>query len=206
MDYPTVTQTLEKLKNLKGIKNFEDAIMSVSYWKRHLILGDIDTEVGESFEGMVRFWNMYDEENNIPTKERDPIIIYVDSAGGDLIATFTIVDAIKMSKTPIWTVNMGMAYSGGFFVYITGHKRFAYPHSSFLYHEGSAEIGGDAGKFQNYAAFYKFQLEELKDIVLSHTKITEETYKDIRKDDVWLSADKAIEFGVADEIIKEFIF
>lgn len=204
-NYPTITQTLEKLKNLKNIKTFEDAITSISYWKRHLILCTIDEEVGESMESIIRFWNAYDEENDIPIEDREPIIVYIDSPGGSLTATFTIIDAIRMSKTPVWTVNIGTAYSGGFFTYITGHRRFTYPHASFLYHEGSTEIGGDAGKFQNYAAFYKHQLEELKEIVLNHTNISEETYKEKRRDDWWIDANEAIELGIADEIVDKFV-
>ena len=116
-----------------------------------------------------------------------------------------MIDAIKMSTTPIWTINIGAAYSGGFFTFIAGHKRFAYPLSTFLYHEGSTGNIGDAGKFRNFADFYDKQLDMLKAITTQNTRITDEMYRDHKKDDWWMTAEEALELGVCDEITKEFI-
>ena len=169
------------------------------------VVFEIDGAVGDAIENVIRFWNRVDDEENIPISKRKPIKIYIDSPGGDLSATFTMIDAIRLSKTPVWTVNVGMAYSGGFFTYIAGHKRFAYPHSSFMYHEGSASNGGTSTQFQNFAAFYKSQLNQLRDITLEYTKITPELYEEKRRDDWWLSADEAVELGIVDEIAEGFI-
>lgn len=205
INIPKTTDFLEKLKNTVKVEDFEVAIEENSFWERHLIVNDIDPDVGDSIESMIRFWNRVDDENNIPVEERMPIKIYIDSAGGDLCATFTMIDAIRLSKTPVWTINIGSAYSGGFFMYITGHKRFAYPHSTFLYHEGSTGQIADAGKFQNFAAFYKQQLKELKNITLQYTKISPELYDEKRRDDWWFDAKEGIELGVVDEIAEGFI-
>ena len=116
-----------------------------------------------------------------------------------------MIDAIKLSKTPVWTICTGAAYSGGFFTFIAGHRRFAYDHASFLYHEGSTATGADAGKFRNYAEFYQKELEQLKEVTLKYTKITPEEYKEHIKDDWWMTADEALKYGVCDEIAKEFV-
>ena len=193
-------------ENIKDdIKNFEDLINLDSSLKREVYLYDIAPGTGPSIDGYIRFWNEYDEEHNIPVEEREPIKLYIDSCGGSLTDTFTIIDAIKLSKTPVWTINMGCAYSGGFFTFISGHKRIAYPHSSFLFHEGSTGTSGTSSQFENYTAFYKRQLEQLKNIVLENTSITQEEYQDIKKDDIWYSVEDGIEKGFIDEVAKELI-
>ena len=63
----------------------------------------------------------------------------------------------------------------------------------------------DAHKFANYAAFYKKQLEKLEEAVIEYTKITREEYNESKKDDVWYLADEALEKGICDEILGEFI-
>ena len=199
------TDFLEKLKVTFKLEDFDAALEGSSFFDRHLILNEIDGTVGDAIENVIRFWNRVDDEAGIPANKRKPIKIYIDSPGGDLSATFTMIDAIRLSKTPVWTVNVGMAYSGGFFTYIAGHKRFAYPHSSFMYHEGSASNGGTSTQFQNFATFYKSQLNQLKDITLKYTKITPELYEEKRRDDWWLSADEAVELGIVDEIAEGFI-
>lgn len=205
---PSAIEILAMLKDNKDevIKGFSDVINENACYKRNVFVGDIEPEVGESVEAIIRFYNQLDDELNLPIEEREPIKIIIDSNGGDVCATFTMIDAIKMSKTPIWTINIGSAYSGGFFTFIVGHKRFAYPHSTFLYHEGSTMNGGDAGKFQNFASFYKAQLQQLKKLVLENTQISEELYEDKKRDDWWLFADEAKDLGIVDEIMEELIY
>lgn len=188
------------------IKTFEDIINLDGSLDREIYVGDICAGLGQTVDGYIRFWNKYDEKHKIPVEERSPIKIYIDSNGGCLTDTFTMIDAIQMSKTPVWIIVIGCAYSGGFFTCITKcAKRIAYPHASLMFHEGSTQTGGDAHKFRNYADFYDKELDQLKDHVLSNTKITEEKYKEIKRDDFWLTAEEALEYGCIDEIAKEFI-
>ena len=186
-------------------EDLEDAVHASSLLNRELYIGGVSDEMSGSIEGLIRFWNRQDEQDNIAVEDRIPIKLYIDSWGGEMVACYTIINAIELSKTPIWTINIGAAYSAGFFIYITGHKRFTYPLSSFLYHEGATTTGGDAHKFRNYADFYKKQLDQLKTHVLKYTKLTEEDYDRILKDDYWLTAEEAIEKGVADTIMTEMI-
>ena len=61
-------------------------------------------------------------------------------------------------------------------------------------------MGGDAHKFRNQADFYKKQLDQLRTHTLKYTKLTEEDYERILKDDYWLTAPEAMEKGIVDEI------
>jgi ATP-dependent Clp protease protease subunit len=192
--------------NLKeNISTFEDVIALEGGISREAYLYDINPGTGSAIDGFIRFWNNYDNKLGIPVEERKPIKLYIDSCGGSLTDTFTIIDSIKMSKTPVWTICIGCAYSGGFFSFIAGQKRIAYPHASFLFHEGSTQNGGTSSQFENYTQFYKKQLEQLKKVVLNNTNITEEEYKDIRKDDVWYDVEDGIAKGFIDEVAEELV-
>ena len=173
---------------------------------REVFVGTIGPGLGDNIDMYIRYWNMKDDEAGIPVEERKPIKVYIDSNGGCLDDTLTMIDAISMSKTPVWTICVGNAYSGGFFTFIAGHKRIAYPMSSFMFHEGSTNSGTvDAGKFRNYADFYSRQMELLKNVTLKYTKISEEDYEHHRKDDWWFFAEEGIQYGFVDEIAKELI-
>lgn len=168
---------------------------------RSIIIGDIDENTGTTIDNYIRFWNNYDKELNIPVDKRIPIKICVDSNGGDLMSTLTAINAIENSITPVWTINLGRAFSGGFLIMLAGHKRFAYKYSTFLFHEGSTGgVSGDANKFQNYADHYKALRTLMKQIVLEKTKLTEEEYLEKQKDDWWFMVPEALEKGIIDEI------
>ena len=171
---------------------------------RNIFIGDIDN-IADTVDAVIRFWNNYDNQRNIPIDEREPIKLYIDSYGGSLTEAFTICDSIKLSKTPIWTINIGTAYSGGFLIAICGDRRYAYPHASYLFHEGATGNSADANKFRNFADFYQIQLEQLKDIILKHTSITSEKYKEKQRDDWWITADEAVDLEICDIITEELI-
>ena len=187
----------------KDCSDFDDLLNKTLCLDRNCLIMDIAEGTGDGVNNLIRYWNLIDEQNNIPVEERQPIKLYIDSNGGDLVQTFIMIDSIKLSKTPVWTIGMGAVYSGGFFTFISGHRRIAYPSSSYLYHEGSTGTFGDAGKFRNYACFYEKQMAALKEHTLKFTGIDEHTYDLHIKDDWWMTAQEAIEYGVCDEIATE---
>lgn len=185
--------------------SIQDIYDAFSFKNRSILLKDIKSNfTGSNIYQDILLWNIIDKDK--PEKKREPIKIYIDSWGGSLIDGFEIIDAIKASKTPVYTIVTGAAYSCGLMIAMAGHKRFAYPKSSFLMHEGSigSEIQ-DAHKFKKYAEFYNVQLDQMKQFIIEHSKITDEEYDKLSKDDNWFTADQALEKGFIDKITKELI-
>lgn len=199
-----ISEMLEKWGGTtKDCSDFDDLLNKTLCLDRNCLILDITEGTGDGINNLIRYWNLIDDKNNIPVEERQPIKLYIDSNGGDLVQTFIMIDSIRLSKTPVWTIGMGAVYSGGFFTFISGHRRIAYPSSSYLYHEGSTGTFGDAGKFRNYACFYEKQMAALKAHTLKFTDIDERTYDLHIKDDWWMTAEEAIQYGICDEIATE---
>lgn len=194
----------EYLNNTSELKNLDNISERYDTINRILLLNGIDEAVGDAITHLIIMWNMADK--GIPVEERVPIKLFIDSSGGDLTSALMMADAITLSKTPVYTINMGTAYSGGLLVFVTGHKRYSFPSASFLFHEGSTSLGSiDAGKFKNYAGYYSNLIDRMKNYIIKNTKVDEELYKEKSRDDWWFFVDEAIELGFCDEIITEFI-
>ena len=201
----TLTELIENyLNNTSELKGLEDVSAMYDAIDRVLFLADVTDEAAETIAHLIRMWNTIDDK--FDGLKRKPIKIYIDSYGGSVTAGFTIIDAILLSKTPVYTINMGTAYSMGLCVLVAGHKRYGYPNSTYLFHEGSTDIGQiDAGKFKNYSKFYEMLLEKLKRFLMANTKMTEELYKEKYRDDWWFFTDEALKYGFIDEITTRFI-
>jgi ATP-dependent Clp protease protease subunit len=189
----------------KEIDSFDKLTEISDITNRNLyVLGDISIETGIAMENMIRFYNQVDEQLDIEPAYRVPIKIWINSNGGALDAAFTTCDVIEMSKTPIITINQGTAASAAALIFLAGHRRITFPRSYFMLHEGSAGIGQiDAHKFQAFSDFYKIQREQLKQIILEKTILTEEEYDKRAKDDWWIFSSEAIELQIADEIMEQ---
>ena len=194
---------LAKYENANGVNDVEKLSEMFAFKNRELYLNEVTADTADAFNTYIRIWNVLDKENKLDVCDRQPIKIYINSQGGDLTAAYSIIDTIKMSETPVWTINTGCAYSAGLEIFIVGHYRIAYPFSSFLFHEGSVGFGGDANKFKNYSRFYERLLEMSKQNILDHSTLTEEGYEKVKKDDWWFLAQEAYDLGMCDIIAKE---
>lgn len=193
------------LTNPETQTDTENAFLNHDYYERAIYIdGEITSEKATQIYKKIRFYNKMDLVDGILPEERNPIKILINSDGGDLYASFSIVSSIKISKTPVYTYNIGTACSGAFLILIAGHKRFGLPYTTYLYHEGSCGTFGDAHKFISFSNYYAGSLEQIKKLILSNTEITEEDYDNHHKDDWWFTADEAFLYDIIDDIVEDF--
>lgn len=106
----------------------------------------IDFEIDQSLIEIERKILQYNRiDKDVPVEQRKPIKLFIYSYGGELDAMFSFIDVVALSKTPVWTINAGIAMSAALVMLLSGQKRFALPHSTALIHSGS---GGTQGTFE----------------------------------------------------------
>ena len=133
-----------------------------------------------------------------------PIKIYIDSYGGDVYACFGLLSIMDACSTPIHTYVTGSAMSAGFMIAIHGHKRYAYPKASLMYHVVSSGVIGTIKDMEdNLVEMQRLQLM-IEEVTLERTAMTKgllnEVYK--QKQDFYMSAKDALRYGCIDSIIE----
>ena len=113
------------------------------------------------------------------------------------------VSMIRLSKTPVYTYNMGECFSGAFVLLIAGHKRFALPYSRAMCHSGSGLVGGTYQQTDNAMKDYKAQVEVMKQFILERTTIPPKMLNKKMGDDWYLSLDEQLANGVVDEVVED---
>ena len=143
------------------------------------------------------------EDKNVAPENRQPILLYVTSNGGDVGAGFELIDVIMNSKTPVYTINLGYQYSMGFLIGLAGHKRYASANAKFLMHDGSNFVWDSGMKAQDRMDFNRKIESRIKKYVLSRSTVTDEEYDSKLRVEWYLFADEAKEKGFVDYIIGE---
>ncbi len=163
----------------------------------------LDDTVSEYYMDFIRYimkWNL--EDINIPVESRQPINIYIYTYGGGLDFANALIDIIKMSKTPIYTINMGICMSAGALIFLAGDKRYVMPKSKILIHQGNVNgVSGTTNQVIETVEDIKKTEKEVKQYILEHSKITTQIYGKYSKKEWFLTAKEAIDYGVADEIV-----
>lgn len=143
-------------------------------------------------------WNR--EDKNIPIEKRKPIRLLVLSPGGDLDIEETLVSLIKMSKTPIYGIAMGMVASAASMIFLSTHKRYALRNTYFILHKGSCQnISGDYTNVQNAMEDYRRQIEALEDFYIKYTKIDPQEIKKNLLSDWYIRGEDLKTKGLIDE-------
>ena len=131
--------------------------------------------------------------------ERKPIILLINSNGGLLDVTDSIIDIIKISTTPVWTVNMGNALSGGCLIFLAGERRFVTENSWAMAHAGSGGFAGNYNETKEQTKVWDEQVRKMGEYIVKRTGIDEKLWRKNKNKDWWLNADQQIEFGFATE-------
>ena len=170
---------------------------------RRLYINDnIDKDVITSIGYHIMRYNRLDKE--VDVKNRKPIMLYLNTHGGDLYAGNSLVSLIKCSKTPIYTVNLGLCFSMGFLIFLAGKKRYSMDNGVFLLHDGSNGDVNSTAKVFDKIEFEKNVIEKkIKEYVLENTDITAKTYDKNYRKEWYMDADKAKELNVVDYIVGE---
>ena len=163
---------------------------------------DIDENVVEDAVYHILRYNRLDKD--IPVDKRKPIILYINSPGGRVSDGYSLIDTSQLSKTPVYTVNLALAASMAFLIFIAGHKRYSLPHSEFLMHDGSTMGFDSTAKMRDRMEFETIELEkETRKYILSRTQIDEELYNQKYRCEWYFLSHKAKEIGAVDYIIGE---
>ena len=209
-----------KIEDFKGIESIP---LDVSITKSNNVLPDpylfnyyddlknrilyLDSEIERDslipLTKMILSWNREDYVNKVPISERKPIKIFIFSYGGEIDATLHFIDICITSKTPIYTYNMGVAMSGGFYILLAGSKRFALKNSQSLCHQGSGGFQGSAEDIKTHTAQYNKLLKVLSDYTLERTKIPKELYAKKKRTEWFINGSEQVELGIIDKIIED---
>lgn len=133
------------------------------------------------------------------------IKFYINSPGGVVTSGMVIYDTMRMIKSPVSTICMGLAASMGSILLSGGvkGKRFIYPHGEVMIHQPSL-----GGYIQGVSTDLEIQAEQTRRVKEIGARILAENcgknIEQIMKDfdrDYWMDASKAIEYGIVDKIV-----
>ena len=169
---------------------------SCMYEKRIIwVEGEIDAQTANDFVKQIIYLNQQNKT--------EAIRVVISSNGGSVIHGLAMYDAIQSSQAPVETYCIGTAYSMGAVLFAAGKKRYILEHSKVMLHEpliGSG-VGGSASSVMAMSESLQSTKKQLNKILCKHTGKTEKQMEKATDHDNYFSAQEAVEFGLADEIV-----
>jgi ATP-dependent Clp protease protease subunit len=157
--------------------------------------------INDAVASLVTAQLLYLEAEN-PRKD---IALYVNSPGGIVTSGLAIYDTMRYVRPDVSTLCTGQAASMGSLLLAAGTagKRFTLPNARIMVHQPSGGFQGQATDIEIHAREILELRERLNQIYAEHTGQSLETIEDAMERDTFLTADRAKEFGIVDEVVKE---
>ena len=134
--------------------------------------------------------------------EKD-IYMYINSPGGVITSGFGILDTMNYIKPDVATICMGQAASMAALLLSSGAKgkRSALANSRVMIHQPLGGVQGQATDIEIHTKEILFLKEKLNKILSNNTGKSVKTIENDTNRDNFMSADKALEYGLIDQIV-----
>lgn len=179
-----------------SIEQFYDDFNNRTIW----MIDEIDGDSLDTVSKIVR-WNR--EDKGKPIEERKPIKIFFYCPGGSLDVEESIVSVIKLSKTPVWGIAVGMVASAATLIYLSCHKRYALPNAYLIIHQGSAQLGGNYDEVVAAMRDYESTVERMTKFYIENTNYTEEEIRTNIKSDWYVRGEELKERSLITDWVED---
>ena len=172
-----------------------------------------DAEPGVDYRMSSKFIKNIDILESISS---DPIVINMNTIGGEWFYGMAIYDAIKASSCETTIVAYSWARSMSSIIFQAANTRIISPHCVFMVHWGTEAPAGHYLAVKNYCKFMEQKTENAMLDIYANKCINGKFFKDRNmnfdqvkahiveqletKSDWWLDAQEAVDFGFADMI------
>ncbi len=165
--------------------------------RRVFLWGPVDDKSARDITSRLLYLDAID-----PGKE---ITFYINSPGGVITSGMVIYDTMKMIKSPVSTVCMGLAASMGSILLSGGAKgkRYIFPHGEVMIHQPSGGGQGTSADLE-IVAEQILKAKELGAKILAENcgQAFEKVMEDFDRD-YWMGAAQSIKYGIVDAIISK---
>lgn len=186
----------------------EDLMNSQPDLRTMMLYGEVNEEkVQELIVGTIMMTqaaspNSYDEDGNLK-----PMKLYLSTYGGAADDMFSFYDILNQAKESceVHTVGLGKVMSAGVLLLAAGTKghRYIGKHCRVMIHAVTAGNVGELHNLQNEMEAIQQLQDSYTNALVSETSLTKRQLNKLldRKVNVYLTAEEAIEYGIADKIL-----
>jgi ATP-dependent Clp protease protease subunit len=132
---------------------------------------------------------------------KTPIEIHMNSCGGDTLAMLHLYDVIQASSCKFIFYGGGEICSSATWVLAGCDERYLYPNTEILIHNASSSFSGKTGEIKIEAERLIQMQEVLDDLYTRNSRMPKAFWKSIGDKEVYLSAEEAVQLGLADKIV-----
>lgn len=130
-----------------------------------------------------------------------PILLYIQSPGGELLPALGIVDLLESLSTPVYSIITGYAASAATIISVACSVRYISKSSFMMIHQLSSIHWGNYSKLKDAMKLSDMAMKTMIDVYETHSKMSREEIQRALEHDSWYDAKETLQRGLVDEIL-----
>jgi ATP-dependent protease ClpP protease subunit len=166
---------------------FHESVSSVSIHELKKLINEINTELEDIYYNKL-----------IQDITPKPIIIHIDTTGGELQPALYIYEAIRENKYPIYTVIDSGCSSAGSYIFLAGKQRYMRKYSSIMIHQHTVTFSDKKyDEMKNDIKNDDMVYKHMVDIYHENSNLSKKEIKEMLKIDKYMYPDDCFVNGFA---------
>jgi ATP-dependent protease ClpP protease subunit len=129
------------------------------------------------------------------------IHLLFQTSGGTIGDGVCLYNLFQASPAEIWLYNVGSVASVGVIAFLGADERRTNSHATFMIHKTTfSPIAATVDRLQSAANAAALDDQRVETILHSHIKLSQDKWDMHKVSDLWLSADDAVEAGIAHDV------
>ena len=158
------------------------------------LYGEINQDICLGIQKTLLYFDGIDDKSDIN--------IYISGPGGSINDGLGLIDIMRTIKSRINVICVGQAASMSALIFLNGDRRYMMPNSQLMLHQ---PLGGASGQASDIELISK-QILKLKawinNMISQNSALDLKRVESITDRDCYIDAQTALEYGLADDIIK----
>lgn len=160
--------------------------------------------------GDITSWKWYEDEvcaydlsKELNALEGKDLVVRINSYGGEVAQGLAIYNLLKGYPGSVTTLCDGFACSAASVIFMAGKQRKMPRSSLLMIHNAWSYAYGDSNALKKAAEDLEKITQPSIEIYKAVSNLTEEKIKEMMDDETWITADEALEYGFATEIVED---
>lgn len=139
--------------------------------------------------------------NELKDANGDPVVVYVNSPGGDAYAGITIANQLTAYSGRVTAIIEGLAASAASIIITAADTVSMFTAAEIMVHEAAATMSGNSAELAATAAQLDQLSANMAKLYADRTGTPAREWRQAMQAETWFTADQAVKAGLADKVI-----
>jgi len=135
------------------------------------------------------------------SSSEEPLYVLINSPGGSILAGEQILSAIESSKSPVYTVCIGVCASMAAIISQYGKERYGVDRSVLMFHDAAGGVQGYLPHMTSLIEMLNKKIDKMDSFIARRAGLSLDAFKAEQSKNIWIDSEDAVRRNFLDSLV-----